>query len=373
MATIITGSTAKPRTPTYQPKGTSSVYKSGGFLFFTDCPEPVGSGDLVDAGKWMNRDTVSGSGFVYSWHHNKAGKTIKHGLLVYNPNSYAIKVSSSNHGTTNLSGSQTDTNAWKNYFSGTVTQSPVVINPNSFGVLFQQSIPNENVFGYLGKVNVSNNGTSAAASAIFYDLAWVNNYIGASEWAPVQGRTFVRGKGAAYYSTIHLAPLAPTDANPHGVAYKFASSEKYSSSEHTIFGTDDLVYITDPGPTFPVVVKKQDGSGNTETIIRDGSGFNSGAYGQQMAVTMKIKNTYNVSKNFKIYMGKTGGGGFSFPLINMGGVSQSYAWVPKDSFVDIIDTGTIPANSEATITFFLVIPAMSSTPFVIGARTASFA
>ncbi|MFC4775815.1 hypothetical protein ACFO9Q_03355 [Paenibacillus sp. GCM10023252] len=343
MASLITGSTAVSRSPEWASKGTSTVSKGGGYVFFSDNPEAVDSTDLVDAGKWLNKDTVSGAGFVYLWHHNTTGAPLKHALLVYNPNNFAIKVTSSNHGITNASG-DSDSSAWLDYFSGTVTQAPVVINPTSFGVLFQQNINTGNNFGIIAKTNVTNNSTSAAASASFYDVAWVNSYIGATGYAAKKSATMRRGKGPTYYNTISLAAISPSDS-VNGVAYQICGSTDYPG----VFGTDDLVYITDPAGVC--------------------SGLNHGSYGQQMAVTLKVKNTYSTAKNFKIYMGKTGPG-FSFPLINMAGVSLSYKWKAGNTYVDMIDTGSVPANSEVTVSFFLVIPAVSSTPFVIGARMA---
>jgi hypothetical protein len=75
------------------PRGSSSLYVGGGWFFYSNNPESVYSDDLADNGRWLNRTTVWGSGHIYTWHSNQTGGTINNCILIYNPNTFDIKVS----------------------------------------------------------------------------------------------------------------------------------------------------------------------------------------------------------------------------------------------------------------------------------------
>ncbi|TVX88177.1 hypothetical protein [Paenibacillus agilis] len=347
MAVLLNDATKTARTPSWASKGNSTVVKGGGYVFYSDNPEAVDSIDLADAGKWLSRDTVTGAGLVYLWHHNKTGIAIKHGLTIYNPNNFAIKVTSSNNGRTNHAGNP-DSSAWKDYFSGAGATS-VVINPLAWGTIFQATIPAGNNFGLVARTNVTNNSTGVAASAIFYDLAWNTNSGGATAFAKNKGTEMRRGKAPTYYNTINFDTLAPTTTN--GVAYRICGSTAYPG----IFGTDDIPLVTDPAPTIP---------GQNQNV----TGLLDGGYGQQMSVTMKIQNTTSTARKFRIFMGRTTGF-YAFPFVNMAGTSVYHNWVGGGSYVDMIETANLAPGATETVSFFLVIPAISTTPFVVGART----
>lgn len=342
MATIITGAAAVARTPVAASKGTSTVSKGGGYVFYSDNPEAVDAGDLADAGKWLNRDTVTGAGLVYLWHHNVSGASLQHTLTIYNPNSFAIRVSTNNYGLTNHA-SNSDVAAWQEYFTWKPTLS-IVINPLSYGQLFPaRTIAAGNNFGILGQINITNNATSAAASAVLFDLAWVSNSSGATAFANIKSPTMRRGKAPTYYNTINFAPLSPTDTN--GVYYSIAGSTSYPG----IFGTDDIPYVTDPSGAV--------------------SGLLYGGYGQQYYINMTIRNTTGTARKFRVFLGRTTGF-YIFPIVNMGGSTvRASGWTSGGTYVDMIETNTIPHNGTETFSFYTVIPAISTTPLRIGART----
>ncbi|EFM08925.1 hypothetical protein PaecuDRAFT_4390 [Paenibacillus curdlanolyticus YK9] len=355
MPTLVTNSLKNALNPTIlTSKGASTVNRQGGYCFYSDNPESVtngpalGSFDLVDGGgkRWLNKATVNGAGLVYMWHTNGSGAPFKHALLIYNPNSFAISVSSSNNGLTQSNGGS-DIAGWTQYFSGNNhLPTPIVIQPNAFGTIFQQTISAGYNFGIVARTNVVNNSTGAAANAIFYDVAYLNTNIGATDWATLKSPSMRRGVAPTYYNPMNLAEIAPVDTN--GIAYRVCGS----AANPGVFGTDDIPTVTDYAPT-----------GNNST------GLLEGGFGQQYAVSMKIKNTFTVSKNFLIMIGKTAAsGGSGFPFVNMAGVSQSYAWVGPGYYCDMIDTGPVAAGATITVNFFMVVPAVSSTPVIIGAR-----
>jgi hypothetical protein len=123
------------------------------------------SGDLADSGRFLNRVTnLQGTGQIYTWHENKAGSTIKNCILVYNPNSYAIKINITHQGFTINSGTS-DTNAWESYYTG--TSSSLTVNANGYGNLFLRDIPNARCFGIIARVTIVRNGTTTPAPVTF--------------------------------------------------------------------------------------------------------------------------------------------------------------------------------------------------------------
>lgn len=342
MATVITGQPAVARNPNLAPKGLSKVVsKAGNYVFYSDNPESVDASDLADAGKWLNRDTVTGSGFVYLWHHNASGSTIQHGLYIYNPNNYAIKVETNNYGLTNHVG-EPDVVAWEEYFTWKPTLS-VVINPLSYGLLFPaRTILAGRNFGILGKTNVTNNSTGAAASAVLYDLVWNTNSSGATAFAATNSPSMRRGKGPSYYNTLEFDTIAPTTTD--GIFYHIAGSIAHPGT----FGTDDIPLITDPSGAV--------------------SGLLEGGFGQHYFIKMTVRNTTGVARKFRIFLGRTGGFHI-FPIVNMGGVTaRGSGWTSGGTYVDLIETATIPHGNSETFSFNTAVPAMSTTPLRIGAR-----
>lgn len=345
MATVILNGAENQFTPTEASKGTSSVMKAGGYVFFSDNPESVESQDLADSGKWLLRDTVTGSGFVYSWHQNNCGYPIQHALSVYNPNSYAIRVTSANFGTSNVGSGSSDSEAWEHYFKG-INYDSKVINPNSYGTLFHRSsIAHSNNFGFLGQLNVTNSSSGAAASAVLYDIAWRTNSSGATANALPKAPEQRRGKGPTYYNTFYLQTIAPTTSN--GIAYRILGSPQHPG----IFGTDDLVYITDP------------------TGLR--SGYSMGGFGQHHAVNMTIRNNTNTSRKFHIYIGRPGPPTENFSLhvcVHFAGTTVRRDWLTAGKFKDVIATNTLAPGAQEDVSFFMAVPGMSSTPVLLGAR-----
>lgn len=334
-ASLVTNSTAQSLSPTYVSNGTGSAALGGGYLFYSNNPESVYTSHLADNGKWLNKATVTGAGQVYTWHVNKTGSTIKSCLLIYNPNNYTIKVTSTNRGLTNGNGI-TDSNAWTSYFQGSTTS--ITVAAKSYGNMFLQSVPNNYNFGIVARTNVTNNSTGAVASAIFHDIAYISNSGGANSFAAAVAGSKRRGLAPNYYCTMNFATVSPTNAN--GIAYKIGT-------QTDTFNGNDLAYVTD-------------GSGAT-------SGPLDGAYGEQIQVSIPIKNTTGTARSFRIYIGSNGG--YSFPLVNLSGTTAKYQWIPAFKYVDVIDSGVIANGSTVTVTFFTVVPAISSTPYVIGVRT----
>lgn len=337
MATLVTGSSAINRSPSWAAIGSSSVSFGGGYLFYSNSPETVYSSALADNGCWLNRASVTGEGQVYLWHNNSTGSQINSLLLIYNPNTYAIKVTSTNHGTSNIYNGN-DSSAWVSYF---ITSSiSTTINAGSWGSMFAQTIPASNNFGVVARTNVTNNSSGAAASAVFYDIAYISNSSGATTFAaPNTGqRGHSTGSKSGFYNTLSFNTITPTDST-NGIGYKIgASSDTFSGN--------DLVYLTDD-------------SGQT-------TGDLDGSYGQQLVIILPIHNGTSSARSFRIFIGSTGG--LSYPLVNLNGSSASYASTNPYYYRDVIDTGTIAIGDTTTVTFFLVVPAIASTPYVIGAR-----
>lgn len=344
MAYAITGGAENSLNPTQLSKGTSSVWKGGGFVFYSDNPETVHSVDLADAGCWLLRDSVSGSGFVYSWHSNKCGSPINHALSIYNPNPFEITVSSSNNGLTNSNGGP-DSVGWQSYFSGT-TSTSINIAAFSYGSLFHQYVPNNYNFGYLGLIRVANSYDNTDAPALFYDIAWDTNSGGAYTFADVNDYDMRRGVGPSFYNTIYFDSMSPSD--PNGLAYTICGSVAHDG----IFGTDDLPYITDPSGAV--------------------SGLLEGGFGQQYAINMIVKNDTPDPRNFHIFIGRPGPYTPFVSLhtfVNFNGVSLSREWQPSGIFKDVISTNILAPGTSETVSFFMVVPGMSATPVILGART----
>ncbi|WP_248924789.1 hypothetical protein [Paenibacillus hamazuiensis] len=338
MASFVYNVPAAARSPIKAPKGNSTVYQGGGYLFYCDNPETIRPSDLADAGRYLNQAYVNGAGQVYLWHENGTPGTITHCLLIYNPNNHSITVSSSNYGKTNGNG-LSDTQAWADYFAGNSTS--IQIAPNQWGSLFSQNVNSGHNVGIVARTNITNSSTGAASTAVFYDLAYVSNSSGATEFSDSDGTGRPRGVGSAFYLTINLDTIAPTTTD--GIAYGMAAG-----NSNDIFGTSDLVWVSGQNP-----------------------GYILGNYGIQHSITMKVRNDFSQAKNFYIYFGTnviSSPESFAFPVVNMYGYTNLANWINGGRYVDLIQTGEISPGSTATVSFFMVVGAISSTPWFIGAR-----
>ena len=182
MAILLTGQTAVSRSPQLLTSGGSAGLNTNEFFFYSNSPETLDSGDLADAGRFLNKATnLQGTGQIYTWHENKAGSTIKNCILVYNPNSYAIKINITHQGLTINSDWSSDINAWANYYTG--TSSSLIVNANSYGNLFLRDIPNGRCFGIIARVNIVQNGTTTPAPVTLWDLAYTSNSGGGTAFA----------------------------------------------------------------------------------------------------------------------------------------------------------------------------------------------
>jgi hypothetical protein len=83
-----------------------------------------------------------------------------------------------------------------------------------------------------------------------------------------------------------------------------------------------------------------------------------------MKIIIPIKNLYKNNQNFGIFIGSTGGN--SYPFVRL--QENSFVSSPVKPFhvYDMIQTGKMALGSMETASFTLVIPALSSTPLVIG-------
>lgn len=318
-------------------KGSSSVHKSGNYLWVCDDPETVDLGDTADQGKWLHRDYVFGSGFVYTWHHNGCGQPVNNALAIHNPNPFSITVTSTNNGVTAVN-NLSDISGWTSYYSG-ATGTSITIGAYGYGMLFHQVVPTNYNFGFLGLTNVTDSGGNVA-SAVFYDLAWTADSSGAIEFADSKNPTFRRGKGTSFYNTFYFDPVTPMDG--HGVQYTILGSVDFQG----VFGTDDLVWITDP--TKP-------------------SGLLEGGFGQQHHINMTVTNNTGTGGFFNIFIGHNGPATL-FGFVNFNGVSITQDWL--QGYKDVIQTSWLAHNASENISFFLAVPGMSETPVIIGARKA---
>lgn len=342
MATLLTDQSAVARTPNRLTASSSNaVINTSEFLFYSNNPETLDSSDLADNGRYLNMANVTGNGQIYIWHANQTGQTIKHCILIYNPNNYAVTVTATNYGLTNTSNTgASDAEAWEDYYNGQSTS--VTVAAGSYGNLFLSTVYNNRNFGIVARVKIVKNGTTTASSVTLYDLAYTTNSGGAQSIATAESYSDTkrpRGKGNGYYTALTFPVVTPTDTN--GVGYTFGSSTDS-------FSGADIVYITD-------------GSGQA-------SGLLEGAYGQQFYITIPIKNTTNTARKFRIYIGSRGG--YAFPFVNFAGSIAKYtSRIASMNYVDIIETDTIASGNTVNISFSTVITAMASAPYFVGIRT----
>ncbi len=313
-----------------------SVMPQSGFLFYSNNPESVYERALADNGCWLNLAPVTGNGQVYVWHRNATSQTINSVLCIINPSkSSDIFISTKNYGLTNGIG-VSDVAAWDSYLGANQPIISIVVKPGQSVELFKQKVaPNYN-FGIVADVQVSFQ-TGAAAPAIFVDQVY-SNYISATKYAALDnGITGCRGVGSYYQNTLSFDPITMTTNN---------YSAYYIAAKNDSFDGKDLLKLIDYG-TNP----------SNESLLE-------GNYGQIMKITLPIKNSYKNNQNFAIFIGSTGGN--SFPFVRLQKNSFVSSPVKPWSAYDMIQTGEMPYGSNETVSFTLVIPALSSTPWVIG-------
>lgn len=340
MANLIKNSTAVSRTPIFLPKGSSNTYRNTNeFFFYSNSPEEIDTNSLADNGKWLNKVDVSGNGQIYTWHVNGLSSAINSSILVYNPNSYSITISVTNYGTTLSPAGVTisDSEAWENYING--QSKSLTIAAGGFGTLFLlQNIPSSSVYGVVARASIIKTGTSTASTATLYDIAYISNSGGATSCATyVSGKS--RGYGDGYFQTINFGTVE-MNSSTEQKAYKIAASEG-------VFSGSECSTITDPSRSYA-----------TEYLA--------GGYGQMFSISLPIKNNTSATRSFKVFIGSLGR--FAFPFVYMENDIAKYEYISGFSYVDIIQTDTIAPGATTTPKFTLVIPAVSSTPYVIGVR-----
>ena len=313
------------------------------FLFYSNNPENVSMTDTADKGYFLYKDTVTGSGQVYTWHCNNTGVAVNSTLLVYNHNSFAINIDVGNNGLTN--GIWNDSYAWKSYFDGYNTKK-ITIPAGGYWNLFEQKISNGNPWGVIARLSIKNSA-GAAASAQLFDAIYVDSMLSGNgkNYAKAQSSPLQRGKGAGFYATLSCT-LELTAATGNGVRVNFGSyspSTSYSSFQ-----------------------------GNECSTLVDASGAAGGklfgAFGQQMCISLTISNKTNASRKFRIYLGSASGG--HYPVFSYAGTNISYnnPIANNLNFYDIIETDAIAHNSSQLITFFAALPAGTNTPYSFGVR-----
>ncbi|HEX3012573.1 MAG TPA: hypothetical protein VHQ70_11210 [Syntrophomonadaceae bacterium] len=310
-----------------------TVTSQGGFFFYSNNPEYIYDCALADHGYWLNRAEVSGNGQVYIWHSNGLDRTIKSVLSISNPNSSSILIESNQYGLTNgLHCSDAD--AWNSYLTANQTGISLEVKPGQTVQLFKQSVEPNNNFGVVAAINITDlNGKPA--KAVLKDIAYRFESMGTFKYAGSDGSSRNRGAGSCYQNTITFNPVALTGNN------YFAYS--LGSVNDSLDGKD--------------LLKIKDGSNNTESLI-------AGNYGQIMTINIPIKNNYRADQNFGIFIGSIGG--YSYPFVQLKETSFVSSPVKPFTSRNMIQSGKIDFGSAKTVSFNLVIPALSSTPLIIG-------
>ena len=324
----------------------SSVTLGGGFLFYSNNPESVNTAALAENGRYLNRATVTGSGQVYTWHVNKTGRAISNSLHIINENNFPIRISVNTRALTNHA-LRSDNDAWITFWGGSGATTITIQAGGSSSLFIQNNISNDNVFGIIGRINITHTSVSPAPETL-HDVAYIANPSGAGEFAEIQGSGSDPGSkrrgfaNSGFWQTMNFHTLSPNDLNG-----SFYTISKYDAT----FSGEDLVQINDP-------------SGAT-------SGGLAGSYGCQININLKIHNTDPIARNFRIYLASRGGLCFPCFHYNNGrfrfGARGTWGHIPAFQAIDIIEVN-INRNVTMTVPFQIVVPAVASTPYVIGAR-----
>lgn len=329
--------------------------------------------DLADSGKYLTYNSVTGNGQLYTWHLNDSKKTISSVILIYNHNSFPIKVALTNIGLTDLA-SGNDKAAWESYYNGTKSETVELPAGGYKTVLVQTGIVHGHVFGKIARFNITNKNTGALTSAFFYDLAYYlsSNSGNAHAFAPsddprdeisssTKRNSRRRGTGKGFYNYLTVgttsSPIVLDNVTPERAATIGGVNAQDAVKGHLdSFGGSDMVIIS--GGTGRV--------GDTVSQNND-SGYLFGSYGMQMRVTMNIKNNTSQAREIKIFMGCKSIAVPIFARYNKVFYKPT-SYVPAKSIRDVITLGKVAAGTTTSITFDTVNLAQSAAPFYIGAR-----
>lgn len=310
-----------------------SVISQGGFLFYSDNPEYVHESDLADNGCWLNKAQVSGNGQVYIWHCNATDRAIHSELNITNPsNKKSILIETNQYALTNGYNS-TDVAAWNSYLGSGKYKISILLRPGNSIQLFMQSVAQNNNFGIVAALKITDTNGNPG-KAILEDRAYYE-ILGDVKYTGYDGTGRVRGVGSSYQNAITFDPVIMTKNNYF--TYSIGAADDSLDGK-------DLVNIYDYA------------TNNTSMLA--------GNYGEIMTINIPIKNNYKYNQNFGIYIGSIGG--YSFPFVKLTENSFVSSPVKPFSAYDMIQTGKMAFGSSETVSFTVVIPALSSTPLIIG-------
>lgn len=335
---LLTNQSPVSRSRSFGSGSPSVTIDTSKFFFYSNSPETLGTEDLADNGKYLNIASVNGTGQIYTWHRNGTGTTMKNCILVYNPNSYAVKVTVETYALTNYSYVGPDSAAWETYFRETQSTS-ITVAARGYGNLFLRNIAAGYTFGIIARVKITNVSTGANAGVTLYDLAYISNSGGGTSLAEKEGDTKARGKGAGYVVNITFPTMSPDAGGYYG--YILGKTTDSMSGA-------DCVPITDPET-------------GVATLL-------AGAYGEVLKIRIPIKNSTGAARKFRIYIGSIGGA--ACPFAYYGGAFARYSSTnAAGTYIDVIETDTIANGSTSIIEFTTVVTAVASTPYIIGVRS----
>ena len=318
---------------------TKAVSINSSYLFYSNNPEYVSLSDCADRTRFLYRDTVTGAGQVYTWHNNNTGKALTTSLLIYNYNAFAVTVTASNYGLSN--NVSNDAAAWKSYFDG--NNISISVPAGGYNNLFKRTVSNGNNWGVVSRLSIKNCSTGAAAGAILFDLAYVDSSFAGNATtfaAAVRNNELKRGKGSGYFTNLYCTlPITATTGD--GVRVNFGSK-----SDSSFSGNECVTLVDTSGAS---------------------SGQLLGAFGQQMNITVTIKNQTGAARKFRIYLGCNAGGNPS-PVYSYGGTNVSCGSTASGKYRDIIESDSIACNDSATLSFFSALPGGTNTPYSFGVR-----
>ncbi|WP_170936520.1 hypothetical protein [Paenibacillus aquistagni] len=191
-----------------------------------------------------------------------------------------------------------------------------------------------NNYGVVAQFNVQRNDSSSPASAVLWDLAYVNNSSGATSQAPIDAAKKSGYSPTGSYNYLNFPMFSPT--NKHGDFYEFG----YNAGVD--FHGSDLVPVT----------------GGASGRVED-------SYGSQFNITVPIKTQKLVTSKFRVFLGSIGG--HLFPVVNGYNVIAKRDWVNPFAYVDVIETELLTGQTK-NINFTLMLGAMSAAPMHIGVR-----
>ncbi|MFC4763191.1 hypothetical protein [Dyella koreensis] len=210
------------------------------YMFYSNRPEEVVDTDppadsalcnkstcLADSlvPKVFLRDQVTGLGQVFSWHANSSTSNLYHGIVLRNPNSYAIHVASNAWATMDRSvGDNADDNnaAWQRYLHAPAFDE--TLQPDQQVLLFRHSAPaNGGAFGIVAEIEITKQSDLVTpATAWMVDLAWQNDSAAGlpdirdySAVSMADGGGWERGVGNRYETYLTLnSKIDPISQSP---------------------------------------------------------------------------------------------------------------------------------------------------------------